>query len=249
MGQASSALMGPPGPPGVGVQDAVYDTTTGKLTIKTTEPDKQFGPFDVRGRDAVVDYIQLVNRTVNDNNFRTQLQSMLPSVLPKGDKGEDGTGILSADYNTTTGNLTLNTTKQGVLGPFPVRGSPGLPGAGISNAIVTNGNLILTATDNTTFGPFPVRGPQGPDGLGIKSVSYTGGNLRFTRSDDSVLGPYNIVGPAGIGIKMRQWMLMETCFSRKPMILHLDHGISEVHKVFKVLLEQEGLLVRQGLRE
>jgi hypothetical protein len=195
------------GPIGIGIASAEYNTTTGNLTFTKTDK-TAFGPFNVRG-----------------------LQGPQGVQGIKGDKGDTGAvgpigiGIASAEYNSTTGNLTLTKTDETFFGPFNVRGLQGLPGApgpqgatgtmgpigiGIASAAYNSatGDLSFTRTNSSVLGPFNIRGPpgdkgtmgtMGPIGIGIASAAYNSatGDLSFTRTNDSVLGPFNVRGPPG----------------------------------------------------
>ena len=204
--------IGPTTPPAVGIKDVQYDDKTGKLKFVKTD-NSVSGPFNVRGTDAVVDYIQLVNKAVNDQTFVGKIGDALKDkgvMGPAGAAAPVGLGISDALYNSTEGSLLFKTTNDNIsYGPFNVRGATGPAGAkgpaglGISDALYnsTEGSLMFkTTNDNISYGPFNVRGATGPAGLGISDAVYNNseGSLLFKTTNDNIsYGPFNVRGPQG----------------------------------------------------
>jgi hypothetical protein len=103
----------------------------------------------------------------------------------QGPIGPPGLGIQSANYDSSTGNLTFTRTDNTILGSFPIREFPGLSG---------------TTGQQGPEGPQGLPGPAGPQGIGIESANYdqTTGNLKLILSNNTELGPFMVRGPIGL---------------------------------------------------
>jgi hypothetical protein len=175
------------GSDGIGITNAIYDSVSGNLTLNTSDPTKVYGPYMIRGSQGP--------------------QGLKGDQGPQGLKGSDGIGITNAIYDSTSGNLTLNTSDPTkVYGPYMIRGSQGPQGLkgdqGPQGLKGDQGPQGLKGDQ----GPQGLKGDQGPqglkgsDGIGITNAIYdsVSGNLTLNTSDPSkVYGPYMIRGSQG----------------------------------------------------
>jgi hypothetical protein len=158
------------------------------------------GPPGKDGKDAVVDYIQLVNKTVSDPNFQNQIKGLLNDASFK----KTVTDYLAANTDTFRGpkgetefkNLTTDEQAQ-IINKLITDNMTTFSVALMANQSFKDAVLETLKANPTNFrGP---NGEQGPLGVGIKSATYdeTTGKLKLINTNDESLGEFAVKGAIG----------------------------------------------------
>ena len=152
------------------------------------------------GKDAVVDYIELVNKTVTNDAFKNQVKALLgdqtfKSIVTdymnanigtfRGPKGETEFKNLTAEEQSQIITKLINNN----MTTFSVQ-------------LMANNSFkdaILQMLESNPVNFKGLQGQQGPPGVGIKDASYDTAtrNLMFIRTDNNTIGSFMVRGAEG----------------------------------------------------
>jgi hypothetical protein len=152
------------------------------------------------GKDAVVDYIQLVNKTVTNDAFKNQVKALLGDQTFKSIVTE----YMNANIGTFRGpkgetefkNLTAEEQSQ-IITKLVNNNMTTFSVQLLANNSFKDAILEMLKSNPVNFkGP---QGQQGPPGVGIKDASYdtATGNLMFIRTDNNTIGSFMVRGAEG----------------------------------------------------
>ena len=152
------------------------------------------------GKDAVVDYIELVSKTVTNDAFKNQVKALLGDQTFKtivtdymnanigtfrGPKGETEFKNLTAEEQSQIITKLINNN----MTTFSVQ-------------LMANNSFkdaILQMLESNPVNFKGLQGQQGPPGVGIKDASYDTAtrNLMFIRTDNNTIGSFMVRGAEG----------------------------------------------------